>query len=280
MTGGVLFSLGYFIAAYAFSIRSIPLFYCGYGIIGGVGLGLGYVTPVATAAKWFPDKKGLITGMVVMGFGFGALIMSKILAPFFMSLTNDNLVHVFLYIGIIMLVATLPAGYHLVLPPQGYIPKGYSPHPIPTTLQIPSDAVSVKQCILSSRFIMMWIVFFFNINAGIMFISFQSPLLQDLMKMTMDPSTLNKPDVLAALAASGATLIALSSICNGLGRFVWGTISDKLGRVQVFRLILGDTVHRVYCTYVCHPSHRFQSAGLLCSSLLRRRFRINAVLCP
>lgn len=239
MTGGALFGLGYIITAYAFSIHSIPLFYIGYGLIGGIGLGLGYVTPVATAAKWFPDKKGFITGMVVMGFGFGALVMSKIIAPFFISLTGNNLAYVFTYIGLVMLVIAIPAGYFLTNPPKDYVPAGYVPPAVSTSQQASQGSVTAMQSIMSSKFLMMWVVFFFNINAGIMFIGFQSPLLQDLLKKAIDPSTYNDPAVIAALAASGATLIAFSSICNGLGRFLWGAVSDKIGRVQVFRLILG-----------------------------------------
>jgi MFS transporter, OFA family, oxalate/formate antiporter len=240
MTGGFLFSLGYLIAAYALYIKNLPLLYVGYGVIGGMGLGLGYVTPVATAAKWFPDKKGFITGMVVMGFGFGALIMAKVLAPIFMSMTGGNLVLVFSYVGIIMLIITLPAGYCLVNPPAGFIPKGYIPPAISAAAQASEDTITAKQCVLSGKFLMMWTVFFFNIIAGIMFISFQSPLLQDLLKKTMDLATLTDPKVIAGLAASGATLIAVSSIFNGVGRFFWGGLSDKIGRVQTFRLILGS----------------------------------------
>ncbi|MDD2688102.1 MAG: MFS transporter, partial [Bacteroidales bacterium] len=88
--GALLYGAGYLISAYAMHISSLSLFYIGFGVIGGIGLGLGYVTPVATASKWFPDKKGLITGMVVMGFGLGALFMSKIIAPLLMSMTNGN----------------------------------------------------------------------------------------------------------------------------------------------------------------------------------------------
>lgn len=239
MSGGTLFSLGYFIAAYAFSIKSLPLLYIGYGVIGGIGLGLGYVTPVATAAKWFPDKKGFITGMVVMGFGFGALIMAKILAPIFMSITDGNLVLVFSYVGTVMLLITLPAGYRLVNPPPNFVPNGYNSPLVSAEVQASQDIITAKQCIISGKFLMMWTVFFCNIIAGIMFIGFQSPLLQDLLKKTMDPATLTNPQVVAELAAAGATLIAVSSIFNGVGRFFWGGLSDKIGRVQTFRLILG-----------------------------------------
>ena len=89
--GGLAFSLGYAIAGLALGMRSLVLLYLGYGLLGGIGLGLGYVTPVATVAKWFPDRKGLATGMVIMGFGLGALLMSKILAPLLLGLFAGNL---------------------------------------------------------------------------------------------------------------------------------------------------------------------------------------------
>lgn len=239
MAGGALFGCGYLIAAYALHIKSLPLLYSGYGVVGGVGLGLGYVTPVATAARWFPDKKGLITGMVVMGFGFGALVMAKVLAPLLMSATGGSLVAVFFYIGVTMLAVTLPAGYCLVNPPTGFVPAGDAPPAGADTDKSACETVTARQCILSGKFFMMWIVFFLNIVAGIMFIGFQSPLLQDLLKRSLDPAALGDPSVLAGLAASGATLIAVSSIFNGLGRLFWGGLSDRIGRVQTFRLILG-----------------------------------------
>jgi OFA family oxalate/formate antiporter-like MFS transporter len=239
MGGGLLFGIGYLVGGYALSIGSLPLLYIGYGVIGGFGLGLGYVTPIATAAKWFPDKKGFITGMVVMGFGFGALLMAKVLAPIFMATFSGNVSQVFTALGILMLVLTLPAGYFLTNPPAGFVPTGYTP-PATTGASQAADTLTAKQCILSSRFLLMWVMFFFNIIAGIMFIGFQSPLLQDLKKLKLDPATLTDPAVIAGLAASGATLIAISSIFNGVGRFFWGGLSDKIGRVNAFRLILGS----------------------------------------
>lgn len=240
MAGGGLFGTGYLIAAYALHIKSLPLLYAGYGLIGGIGLGLGYVTPVATVAKWFPDKKGLVTGMVVMGFGFGALVMAKVVAPILMSVSGGNLVQIFFCVGVAMLAATLTAGYFLVNPPAGFMPKGFAPPATAVEQSYSRDALTARQCIFSGRFLLMWLVFFFNIVAGIMFIGFQSPLLQDLLKRTMDSAALSNPQVVAGLAASGATLIAVSSIFNGLGRFFWGGLSDKIGRIQTFRLILGS----------------------------------------
>lgn len=125
-TGAILYGLGYMISAYAMSIESLFLFYLGFGVIGGIGLGLGYVTPVATASKWFPDKKGFITGMVVMGFGLGALVMSKFIAPIFLDMTGGNIVKVFLFSGVVLMIIGIPSGYNMVNPPKGYIPKGYT----------------------------------------------------------------------------------------------------------------------------------------------------------
>ena len=235
-TGAILYGLGYLISAFAMSISSLPLFYIGFGVIGGIGLGLGYVTPVATASKWFPDKKGFVTGMVVMGFGLGALIMSKVIAPALMKMTDGNLIQVFLYAGFVLLAIGVPAGLIMKNPPAGFVPEGYTPPVKSAASQGHEDSLTAKACIMSKKFLGMWLIFFMNIAAGIMFIGLQSPMLQDLLKIkdaTMDT---------AALAAAGATLIGISSLFNGVGRFFWGGLSDKIGRIQAFRLILGTQV--------------------------------------
>lgn len=245
MTGGLLFGLGYLLAALALYLESLPLLYLGYGVIGGIGLGLGYVTPIATAAKWFPDHKGLVTGMVVMGFGFGALLMSKVLAPNLVAMSKadpsepGNYVFVFACLGVLFLVVTLPVAWMLRNPPAGYAPPGLAP---PTTggaaaaAAAAADSLTARQCLLSGRFIGMWLMFFCNITAGIAIISFQSPLLQDLFKR-LDATLL--PETLAAF---GATLIAISSLFNGAGRFLWGGVSDRIGRIWAFRIMLGSQI--------------------------------------
>jgi MFS transporter, OFA family, oxalate/formate antiporter len=234
--GVILYGAGYLIGAWAMSMGNLPIFYIGYGIIGGIGLGLGYVTPVATAAKWFPDKKGFITGMVVMGFGLGALLMSKAVAPLILTAVGGNLVTGFAYIGIVILLLGLPAAQLMKNPPAGFVPAGFEPPAQSAASQASEDRLTAKEAILSGKFVMMWLIFFFNITAGIMFIGLQSPMLQDILKLT--DQTMDT----AALAAAGATLIAISSLFNGIGRFFWGGLSDKIGRVQTFRLILGTQV--------------------------------------
>ena len=230
--GGLLYGTGYLVAAAALAMKSIWLFYLGFGVLGGIGLGLGYVTPVATAAKWFPDKKGLVTGMVVMGFGFGALLMSTVLGPLLMNFFHGDLVKVFACIGVVILALATSAALFLRNPPPDYSPQNAGAG---VAAREPDDC-SARSCILSGAFARMWTLFFCNITAGIIFIGFQSPMLQDLLKQV-------RPGMATVdLAGAGAMLIAATSLCNGIGRFLWGTVSDKVGRVQTFRMILGSQV--------------------------------------
>ena len=232
LAGSVMFSGGYLIAGLALHLDSKTLFHLGYGVIGGAGIGLGYVTPVATVAKWFPDRKGLATGAVVMGFGVGALLLSKVLVPILMLQAQGDLPLVFLLLGVVFACILIPASALLRDPPPGYFAgtglagrNGAGPEP---------PAPPLRACLRSREFVVMWIVFFFNIAAGISVISFQSSLLQDVWGMS-DPSV--EPETLAEY---GATLIAVSSLCNGVGRLLWGSLSDRIGRVRVFRILLAS----------------------------------------
>ena len=260
MAGGALFGLGYLLGALALSLQSPTLLFIGYGVIGGCGLGLGYVTPVATVAKWFPDKKGLSTGLVIMGFGLGALAMSKVFAPLLLDnlktgvelvyanvdgkqvLQNPEalqavLTKLFAALGVIFLILTVPIGWFLKNPPAGYVPAGWTPPVVAANSKTEAfAALTAKDCIVSGRFALMWLVFFCNITAGIAIIGFQSPLFQDLWRKvdgSLDVKT---------LAAYGATLIGVTSLFNGIGRFFWGGLSDKIGRKMAFCLMLGSQV--------------------------------------
>lgn len=242
--GAVMYGAGYLVAAAGLHTGSMALFYLGFGVLGGIGLGLGYVTPVATAAKWFPDKKGLVTGMVVMGFGLGALLMSTVLGPGLMALFAKDLVKVFLCIGVFVLVVAVPAACLLRNPPAMSAATASGAAPQPAAGDECGNAGALR-----AQFARMWLMFFFNITAGITFIGFQSPMLQDLLKADRKEAMSD-----GALAAAGATLIAISSLFNGLGRFLWGGVSDKVGRVAAFRMILGSQV-LVFAAlpFVTHP---------------------------
>ena len=257
--GSVMFSGGYVVAAGALTLDMLPLFYLGYGVIGGAGIGLGYVTPVATVAKWFPDHKGLVTGIVVMGFGVGAFLLSKGLAPLLVVRAGNDLAQIFLWLGIVFACVLIPCSLLLSDPPA------------PGTLQTvvagpsaaeapPDDSTAVKTYLGSQQFVFMWIVFFFNIAAGITVISFQSELLQEVWGLS-DPSL--EP---ATLAEYGATLIAISSLCNGVGRLFWGLLSDRIGRVKVFRILLASQM--VVFGFLMTESNPWVFSALVCYVLL------------
>lgn len=216
--GGLLFGLGYVIASWALPQKNITLFYAGFGIISGCGLGLAYVTPVAVVSQWFTQKQGLATGLVVMGFGLGAFFMSKILAPFLFEWTNDDIALSFRYFGIIFM---------LIIPVLGFF------------LQFPSNKNEISEVkktisiINNQKKWIIWGIFTLNIISGMIFLSFQSPLLQDLLLKS------NPNEKIENLAKIGATLIAVSAFCNGIGRLLWAALSDKIGRIKAFRILIG-----------------------------------------
>lgn len=224
--GGFLYALGYLVSGVALHYHNLGLLYLGFGFIGGTGLGLAYVTPVATVSTWFTKHQGLATGMVVMGFGFGALVMSKILAPFFMSISHFDLSKTFLYTGILLLV---------LLPCFAWFLKPYSSE---ITTEKTNNATNPIQHIFAKPFMILWFIFLINITAGMVFIAFQSPLLQDLLLKRLPTTDLSSSELRVSLAASGATLIAVSSIFNGAGRFTWAALSDKIGRITTFKILL------------------------------------------
>lgn len=220
MTGVSLYALGYIISYFALEIPSLLMLYIGFGVIGGIGLGMAYVTPVATVSSWFPDRQGLVTGIVVMGFGLGALVMSKFFAPYFLKWFDDDLSFTFLCIGILLLVFTLPAASLLEDKKNTSIQSS-----------VIQEKGKISQYIFTKDYILLWLVFMFNIIAGMIFISFQSVLLQDILKDEGFVDTVS-------LEQKGATLIGISALCNGIGRFFWGSISDKIGRLFTLKAIL------------------------------------------
>ena len=243
--GGVLYALGYIGSAYALSTGTLWLLYIAFGVIGGSGLGLAYVTPVATVSRWFTEKQGLATGMVVMGFGLGALVMSKLLAPIFLQFSNYDLSKTFFYIGVTLIVLLPLSASFLQLPPSEKKASKTNSNKI----------ISTYKYIFSKSFIILWLIFMVNIVAGMIFISFQSPLLQDILKLRMPASTnFSDPAVIGTLSAAGATLIAISSVFNGLGRFFWGSVSDKIGRITTFRILLAlQAVIFIGLIFISHP---------------------------
>ncbi len=239
--GALLFTGGYAVAAAALTMKSLMLFYLGYGALTGTGTGLAFVTPMSTVTKWFPDKKGLVTGMVSMGFGLGAFVVTVILAPNLMRILHANLPWVFAALGGSLGAVALASAVMVKNPPAGFLPKGFAPpearqdrHRDPYAETLEATDLPLVDYVLTGEFGFMWVMFFLNIAAGISIISLQSPLYQDIWRFehpAMERSV---------LAAYGAALIAVSSLCNGFGRIFWGAASERLGRVNTFRVLLAS----------------------------------------
>lgn len=241
LAGASLFLGGYAVAAAALGLKSLMLFYLGYGAVAGIGTGLAYVTPISTVAKWFPDKKGLVTGMVSMGFGLGAFVVTMILAPFLMRVLHANLPWVFAALGAILGSVAIGSAVMVKNPPAGYMPRGFIPQETgqgrvgdPYAKAMEAIDLPLTAYILAGQFGFLWVMFFLNITAGISIISLQSPLYQDIWKL--EHPALER----SVLAGYGAALIAVSSLCNGFGRIFWGAVSERLGRVNAFRFLLAS----------------------------------------
>jgi len=238
VAGGILFAAGYALAAFALAVESLPLFYLGYGAVSGIGIGLGYVTPMTTVIKWFPDRRGQLTGIVAMGFGLGAFVLSVLLAPILMHMLAGNLTLVFAALGAILGSVAIASAALLKNPPEGYLPQGFvaaaqkeSQSEGPYARAEQEADLPLRDYLLAGQYAIMWFVFFLNITAGISIISFLSPLYQDIWRL--DHPTLER----TVLAGYGATLIAVSSLFNGLGRIAWGAVSERLGRLNTFRVL-------------------------------------------
>ena len=215
---GFLYGIGYMVAGFAASHHSLYGVYLGYGVLGGVGMGMGYICPVATLVKWFPDKRGLMTGIAVCGYGFGAFIMSPMAAK---AIIAYGVPQTFWGLGIIYLIVVVAAAQFYANPPQGWRPEGWEP-----TTAVSKAATTynyaVGEAMSTPQFWLLWTLLFLNVSAGIMIISQASPMAQQLVGMT---------------AVQAAFMVSVISICNGFGRIFWAAVSDYLGRARVYFLL-------------------------------------------
>jgi OFA family oxalate/formate antiporter-like MFS transporter len=217
---GVLYGLGYLLSAYASSIHSLNLLYFGYGVLGGLGMGMGYITPVATLVKWFPDRRGLMTGVAVCGYGAGALVMSPIAARLILS---RGISFTFGSLGLVYLGVVVIAAQFYANPPQGWRPAGWEPRGAVAKAATSYD-FTVREAMSTWQFWLLWAMLFLNVSAGIMIISQASPMAQSKEFVGM-----------TALAA--ANMVGLISIFNAAGRVFWAWVSDSIGRARVYFLL-------------------------------------------
>jgi MFS family permease len=231
---------GFAIGALAVHLHNIWLLYLGLGIIGGCGLGLGYISPVSTLIKWFPDRRGMATGMAIMGFGGGAMIgspLANILMNHFKTATSVGVEETFLTMGAIYFVAMLCGAFGYRLPPPGWQPAGWTPPPQANAM-ITKRQVHVNQAWRTPQFWMLWVVLCMNVSAGIGVINMASPMLQEVFGGRLVGALGTLKDLSDAqkvqVATIGAGFAALLSLFNIAGRFFWASLSDYIGRKRTY----------------------------------------------
>ena len=206
------YGLGILGTGLAVKLESYPLFVASYGVIGGIGLGLGYITPVTTLMKWFPDRRGMATGMAIMGFGFAALIFGPLMAYMF---TSVNIPGTFFILGSLYFILIFSSASYLAPPPKDWIPAGMKEGQAQQKRKEDLADLKAINALKTRRFYFLWVMLFVNISCGIGIIAVASPLAQDVTGMS-------------ELQAAG--VVGLMGLFNGLGRIAWASASDFLGR--------------------------------------------------
>jgi MFS transporter, OFA family, oxalate/formate antiporter len=211
ITGAMLYGAGTMLAS--LSANHLPILYLTYGVIGGVGLGFAYIVPVSVLVKWFPDRRGFITGVAVGGFGLGAFITAPVATRLIASV---GVMQTFVYMGIAYTVLGVLASLFMVNPDAGWKPEGWSGL---NTSKGTEVSLTLKQALGTWQWWVLWLILFLNTSAGISLISQESPVFQELAKATV---------------AVAASMVGIVSIGNALGRVFWAWVSDATGRRIAF----------------------------------------------
>ncbi|WKZ96633.1 OFA family MFS transporter [Lacticaseibacillus paracasei] len=218
LTGTVaalLYGSGILLTGLAVQLESLPLLYIGYGVVGGLGLGAGYVTPVSTIIAWFPDKRGLATGMAIMGFGFAAMLTGPIAQNL---IAGIGLVPTMYVLGTAYLLIMLTAAQVIRKPRPGEVPAA----DIAKSVSLTGTAMTANQAVKTRSFRYLWLMFFINITCGIGLVAVASPMAQQQTGMS---------------AATAAMMVGVVGLFNGFGRLAWATLSDLIGRPLTYTLI-------------------------------------------
>nr|WP_221377682.1 OFA family MFS transporter [Actinoplanes polyasparticus] len=234
---------GFLVSALGISTSQLWLVYLGYGVLGGIGLGIGYISPVSTLIKWFPDRPGLATGLAIMGFGGGALIASPASRQL-LSFYDDNydpsvatsvasggsLVALFLTLGIAYFVIMMFGVANMRVPADDWKPDGWDPASVKAKPLVTTASVSAANAIRTRAFWLLWIVLFCNVTAGIGILEQASPMIQDFFRSDGVSSV--------SVAAAGG-FVGVLSLFNMAGRFAWSSTSDVIGRKPIYMVYLG-----------------------------------------
>jgi MFS family permease len=254
---------GLFLGAIGIITHQLWLMWLGSGVIGGVGLGLGYISPVSTLVKWFPDRRGMATGMAIMGFGGGAMIgapLANLLMNYFKTPTSVGVWETFVAMGVIYFVFMMIGAFRYRIPPAGWRPEGWTP-PDKANSMISANNVHLKDAHKTPQFWLIWWVLCLNVSAGIGVIGMASPMLQEIFAGKL----IGLPDVgfnalttaqKATIAGIAAGFTGLLSLFNIGGRFFWASLSDKIGRKNTYYtfFILGIALYALAPTFAAMGS--------------------------
>ncbi len=248
LASALCFGGGFLIASLGVHLHSLALVYFGYGFVGGIGLGIGYISPVSTLIKWFPDRKGVATGMAIMGFGGGAMIASPLsvaLMAHFKGSAPMGVAPTFIALGIIYFLFMQFGVWTIRVPADNWAPAGYVPNAEHSAL-ITAGNVSADNAIKTPQFWLLWVVLVTNVTAGIGVLETASPLIQSVISGTEKGKGMTE----AALVAAGAGFVGLLSLSNLLGRFFWSSASDKMGRKPTYMIyfVLGIILYALIPT--------------------------------
>jgi MFS family permease len=230
----VCFGSGFVISAGGVRLHQVWILYLGYGVLGGIGLGLGYISPVSTLIKWFPDRPGMATGMAIMGFGGGAMIgapLARALMDHFATPTSVGVTETFVAMGMIYFCFMMFGALMVRLPPPGWQPSGFAAGRRTRPVALPSD-VTADKAIRTTPFWLLWAVLFLNVTAGIGVLGQASPMIQEMFSGKV-----------TAQAAAG--FVGLLSLFNMAGRFCWSSLSDYIGRKATYTIffLLGAVLY-------------------------------------
>ena len=217
------FGGGFLVGAAGISTHQLWLVYLGYGVLGGIGLGLGYISPVKTLITWFPDRPGMATGMAIMGFGGGAFVaspLSVMLMKHFSTETHIGVAETFMVLGVVYFIVMMIGAMLVRVPAEGWKPEGWTP-PVVQNAMITTQNVHIDDAMKTPQFWLLWGVLCLNVTAGIGVLGQASAMSQEMFPGRITP-------------ASAAGFVGLLSIFNMLGRFFWASTSDYIGRKATY----------------------------------------------
>jgi MFS family permease len=264
---------GFFISAFGVYVHQLWMLWIGLGLIGGIGLGLGYISPVSTLIKWFPDRRGMATGMAIMGFGGGAMIGSpfaNLLINYFKTPTSVGVWQTFVCLGVVYFVFMMIGAFAYRVAPVGWQPDGWTP-PSRANAMISTNNVHLNNAHKTPQFWLIWLVLCLNVSAGIGVLAMGSPMLQEIFA----GSLIGKPGLgyaeldaaqkaaIATIAASG--FVGLLSLFNIGGRFFWASLSDHIGRKATYYIffVLGIALYASAPSFA-HMGSRLLFVGAFC----------------